>query len=79
MPFLTRDDVAFLKAELDLSSALNKELEKINGGGEIRDDDADDLRDLCTEYLAEIGFDESYQVTAKGNVLETLIDKLFVH
>ena len=36
------------------------------------------LRGACTEALARIGFDVSYELTAEGRVLEDLIDKFFI-
>lgn len=38
----------------------------------------DELRDLCSNLLLRVGFDESYLPTPEGTTLELLIDKLFV-
>ncbi|MDX3775568.1 hypothetical protein QE250_15730 [Chromatiaceae bacterium AAb-1] len=40
--------------------------------------DAIDLRELCSDYLLEVGFDESYVVNEEGRTLEELIDILYV-
>lgn len=37
-----------------------------------------ELRDACSDLLQRIGFDESYEPTKEGLVLERLIDELFV-
>lgn len=37
-----------------------------------------DLRELCSDYLTEVGFDKHYEPNAKGKLLETLVDKLFI-
>ena len=37
-----------------------------------------DLRELCSDYLTEVGFDKDYEPNAKGKLLESLVDKLFV-
>lgn len=44
----------------------------------ISDDDAIDLRELCSDYLLEVGFDDEYVANEKGRLLEELIDKLFI-
>jgi hypothetical protein len=35
------------------------------------------LRDLCGERLQIYGFDENYNPTEEGKILEELIDKLY--
>lgn len=44
---------------------------------QIGTNDADVIRDLCGDALQERGFDERYEPTGVGKVLETLIDKFF--
>lgn len=44
----------------------------------IDDDSADEIRDLCEEQLQVAGFDEIYELTAEGEILESLIDKFFI-
>ena len=39
---------------------------------------AEEFRDAFTEQLAKIGFDEKYNVTPEGKMLEDLIDRFFV-
>jgi hypothetical protein len=41
---------------------------------EISNDIADEIRDLCSEKLQIVGFDEKYRLTEKGKLLEDLID-----
>lgn len=38
----------------------------------------DDLRELVSDVLLRIGFDENYKPTSEGLALEGLIDKLFI-
>jgi NADPH-dependent glutamate synthase beta subunit-like oxidoreductase len=45
---------------------------------ETFEDIADELRDLCTDRLDEIGFGKNYEPTKEGEKLEDLIDKLFI-
>ena len=44
----------------------------------ISEDQADEIRDLCGEQLQIVGFDEKYELTQEGKVLESLIDKFFI-
>jgi hypothetical protein len=44
----------------------------------ISEEQADELRDLCGEQLQVAGFDENYELTAEGRILESLVDKFFV-
>jgi hypothetical protein len=45
---------------------------------EVTESGADTLRDLCGDRLQVEGFDENYQPTKLGRILESLIDKLYV-
>lgn len=40
--------------------------------------EADTLRERLTTQLALIGFDENYEPTEEGRIIEDLIDKLFI-
>lgn len=42
------------------------------------DEEADELRNACGDYLQIVGFDETYEPTEIGKYLERLIDKLYV-
>ncbi len=75
---LNRDDVLFMLMTLQLTPYLRQVLQSIAKGGDISDDQADELRDYCTHRLDEIGFDENYELTEEGAKLETLVDKLFI-
>ena len=44
----------------------------------ISEDDALELRELCSDYLLEVGFDDNYIANEKGVLLEELVDKLYV-
>jgi len=43
----------------------------------ITEEQADEFRDLFGEQLQLIGFDEHYNPTREGKILESLIDKFF--
>ncbi|MBI2742621.1 MAG: hypothetical protein HYX48_01740 [Chlamydiales bacterium] len=45
---------------------------------EISEDQADEIRNLCQEQLQIVGFDEKYELTPDGKILESLVDKFFV-
>lgn len=45
--------------------------------GEIANDIADQVRDKCGDELQLDGFDEDYEPTKKGKILESLVDKFF--
>ena len=44
----------------------------------LSDEDADELRDLCTAFLDEYGFDANYVLTDKGKKAENLIEQLYI-
>ena len=76
---VNKDDVIFMLSVLDLSSDLEKILESMSKqGGELTEDLAYELRDLCTDRLDTHGFDLRYEPTEEGKKLEALIDKLFI-
>ena len=52
----------------------------MNGAHLIRvsEDQANEIRDLCGEQLQIAGFDEKYELTPEGEILESLIDKFFI-
>ncbi len=44
----------------------------------ITEDQADEIRDLCGEQLQLVGFDEKYDPTPEGEMLENLVDKFYI-
>ena len=44
---------------------------------EISKDLADEIRDACGGQLQAVGFDENYELTTEGAILESLVDKFF--
>lgn len=44
----------------------------------ISEDQADEIRDLCGEQLQLVGFDEKYDLTLEGKLLEDLVDKFHI-
>lgn len=65
-----------LPLEDDLRSAI--ESASVRLVDQLPSEHVDQLRDLCGERLQAAGFDSSYQPTAEGRLLETLVDKLFL-
>lgn len=45
---------------------------------EISEEQATDLRELCSDWLQSEGFDLKYELTAEGEICERLIDKLYI-
>jgi hypothetical protein len=41
-------------------------------------DQADEIRDKCSEKLQFVAFNEKYELTNEGKLLENLIDELFM-
>jgi hypothetical protein len=39
---------------------------------------ADEIRDLCGERLQIADFDEKYELSQEGKILESLVDKFFI-
>jgi len=44
----------------------------------ISEENADMLRDLCSEKLQVLGFDRDYKLTPEGLILEDLIDIFYI-
>jgi hypothetical protein len=44
---------------------------------DLTEEDANYLRDACSEQLQRVGFDKDYELTNEGRILEDLIDKSF--
>lgn len=68
-PFLTEE----LKALLIHAVPQNNDRYLLT----LSEEKADELRDLCGEQLQRVGFDEKYDPTLEGKMLESLIDKFF--
>ena len=68
-------DVEFLTKVVQHRSGDSSLVEALQGG-QLNDDEADAVRDLVTDELAERGFDDRYEPTAHGRRLEDLIDVL---
>ncbi|MCC3304876.1 hypothetical protein [Sneathiella sp. HT1-7] len=74
---INHDDVKIMLRIPQLTPDLRKILVSIPDGGNISNEQADELRDIVGERLTEIGFDENYEVNEEGKKFEDLIDKLF--
>jgi hypothetical protein len=59
--------------KLLLSGTQNEDNHSIN----VSEDQADEMRDLCSEQLQISGFDKNYALTPEGKILESLLDKFF--
>ena len=76
---LSFDEIDFLMGVLELPPRLLEGLTRAReSGGQIEDDDADVLRDLCGERLQIHGFGPTYEPTEEGKQLERMIDRLFI-
>lgn len=72
-------EVIFMIKYLDLSPELIDVLSRSSAVGmELDENRADSLRDLCSEKLVEIGFDQNYKLNDIGMGLQDLVDKLFI-
>ena len=78
MIYLSPHEAQFMLMTLELTPNLHQVLKAAVEGCEITDDQADELRDCCTDKLDEVGFDENYEPTEDGRKLEVLVDKLYI-
>ena len=69
-----QEDCRYAKMEALLEKLLIAKKGFLSGSEE----EIDELRNICGDYLAYAGFNENYEATQKGESLENLIDKLFV-
>lgn len=76
---LNKNDVQFMLEVLQLTPDLKLVLKSIAEGGTLSENQADALRDCCTDKLDEVGFDKNYEPTENGRKLEALIDKLYLN
>lgn len=44
----------------------------------ISEEQADEIRDLCGTQLQIAGFNDNYELTPEGEILESLIDKFLI-
>jgi hypothetical protein len=80
---LNKNEYKYICHQLSLPEELHKLIISSEKHGNeyiiyIPLDQADKIRDFCTEKLDLIGFDEQYKPTAEGIILESLIDKFFI-
>ncbi|ADE53899.1 hypothetical protein [Coraliomargarita akajimensis] len=62
----------------DFEERITWNLHQGNRGITLSEDDADEFREFCSDYLLSVGFDKAYRTNQAGEILEGLIDKLFV-
>ena len=78
---LSRSEVDYLKTAGFLPPALLECLQDVRWRSdvaatlELSSVAAEEFREAFTEQLAKIGFDEAYEPTAEGGLLEDLIDR----
>jgi len=76
---LSENEIKYILSSIPLKGDLRTKLNEYRGRGcFFLDDEADLLRDLCGERLETHGFQLDYTLTREGEILERLIDKLFV-
>lgn len=73
-------ELCYLLRVLDLGVSSRHTIEelKVDVGRALTEEQIDQIRDLCGERLQAVGFNEAYQPTEEGQLLEALIDKLYV-
>lgn len=80
---LTKDEydylysISFLTKEQRNTLFSNVKYDDNQYSLKISENQADELRDVCGGQLQLIGFDEKYESTPEGKILESLIDKFF--
>ncbi|MPT35427.1 MAG: hypothetical protein E2604_10145 [Flavobacterium sp.] len=69
-----------LSEEQEVLTLKLKEIRKENQSVIIEVDEAtaDEIRDWASEKLQEKGFDENYELTPEGKILEELIDVFYI-
>jgi len=78
---LSIDEYNFLKDSIFLSTDWKNLIESLSQKNDdyfiifISEDQSDELRDIFGEQLQLNGFDENYNPTPEGELLESLIDK----
>lgn len=78
---LAQSEVDYLNTAGLLPSALLERLKDIRwrssvaGILEVSAATAEEFREAITEQLAKVGFDDAYEPTAEGRLLESLIDR----
>lgn len=78
---LSSENLRALREISFLDSRLAKMVHEWVPSGSRRDqysipaEACEDIRELLTRILAEVGFDESYELTPRGASLEELIDR----
>ncbi len=80
MIHLSNSDLDFLLDILDseLTPALKDTINQAKHQQRtLTNEEAEELRELCLDWLSLHGFDEHYEPTEKGKRAENLIDKLF--
>jgi hypothetical protein len=80
---LNNEEFAYLSSQANFKSNFIELVEKIEKINTLKyvlitsDNNTDLLRDQFGEQLQLFGFDEKYELTKEGEILETLIDKFF--
>jgi len=73
---LSQKEAEFLMQNIGLQDSIMARFSE--GEFTLDEDEADQVRDLCIDKLDTVGFDENYEPTPIGIVLEKLIDLLYV-
>jgi hypothetical protein len=81
---LTSGEIGYLTTKTLVPPDLSEQLKSVSTtegipiAFSISEEEADILRDLLGQELQRHGFDNNYNPTPEGRMLENLIDKLFV-
>ena len=76
MKKLSFSDVQYILEKMPLDQEIKAKIQESSVCLKLDEDEVSVLRDLCGERLQTEGFDEAYNLTAEGIILEDLVDKL---
>ena len=67
-----------LRDEIMISDFLIKKIENtFHHGQRLSEKEYEFIHDKCMDFLQRTGFDEDYNLTIKGKLIESFIDRLF--
>lgn len=74
---LTDSEAEYLKANRFIDSPYGTIMIE-NGTIKLTQNQCEDIRSRLSDHLTFVGFDETYELTKEGEILESLIDKFFI-
>jgi hypothetical protein len=76
--FLNRAQLKFLRAHFTLSTSISAQLaEAYLNAGRISLEVGEELYELCADDLPVFGFDDDYRLTEAGEMLESVMDRIW--